>query len=139
MNDARVLYFCRMTAEKLRVDKYLWSIRVFKTRSAAAAACEAGKVKLNGVSVKAAKAVNVGDEYEIRTETRKWKVKVTGLLANRQAYAEAIKYYIDITPEEDLEMNKRVASSFDTGKRQSKIGRPTKKERRNLDDFMQED
>ncbi|WP_126244086.1 RNA-binding S4 domain-containing protein [Chitinophaga rhizosphaerae] len=128
-----------MTAEKLRVDKYLWSIRVFKTRSAAAAACDAGRVKLNGVSVKAARAVNIGDEFDIRGDARKWKVKVTGLLANRQAYSEAIKYYIDLTPEEDLDPNKRVASSFDTGKRQSKIGRPTKKERRDLDDFMQED
>ncbi|WP_341834563.1 RNA-binding S4 domain-containing protein [Chitinophaga pollutisoli] len=128
-----------MTAEKLRVDKYLWAIRVFKTRTAAAAACDSGKVKLNGVAVKAAKAVSVGDEYDIRTESRKWKVRVTGLLANRQAYSEAIKYYIDITPEEDQLLNKRMASSFDTGKRQSKIGRPTKKERRDLDDFMQED
>ena len=128
-----------MTAEKLRVDKYLWAIRVFKTRTAAAAACDAGKVKLNGVSIKAARAVNIGDEYDIRTDARKWKVKVTGLLANRQAYSEAIKYYIDLTPEEDLDFNKRIASSFDTGKRQSKIGRPTKKERRDLDDFMQED
>ncbi len=80
-----------------------------------------------------------GDEYDIRTETRKWRVKVTGLLANRQAFSEAVKYYIDLTPEEDLDLNKRMASSFDTGKRQSKIGRPTKKERRDLDDFMQED
>ncbi|WP_341841519.1 RNA-binding S4 domain-containing protein [Chitinophaga caseinilytica] len=128
-----------MTAEKLRVDKYLWSIRVFKTRSAAAAACDAGRVKLNGVSIKAARAVNIGDEFEVRGDARKWKVKVTGLLANRQAYSEAIKYYIDLTPEEDLDPNKRVVSSFDTGKRQSKIGRPTKKERRDLDDFMQED
>lgn len=124
--------------EKLRIDKYLWAIRVFKTRSLAAEACEKGKVKLNGDSVKASKSVTVGDQYEIKTEARKWIVKVTGLLANRVQYAEAIKYYIDLTPSEDLEPVKTQVASFHTGKRLSKIGRPTKKERRDLDDFVED-
>ncbi|MVT12347.1 RNA-binding S4 domain-containing protein [Chitinophaga tropicalis] len=122
--------------EKLRLDKYLWAIRVFKTRTQASAACEAGKVKMNGTSVKAARAVGIGDKYEIRTEARKWVIEVVGLLANRVQYTEAIKYYVDITPEEDQQANQRTAASFHTGKRPSKIGRPTKKERRELDDFM---
>ncbi|MCK7559302.1 RNA-binding S4 domain-containing protein [Chitinophaga sedimenti] len=126
-----------MSNEKLRVDKYLWSIRIFKTRTMAAAACDSGKVRLNGAPVKAAKTVSLGDQYEIRTEARKWKIEVTGLLHTRQAYAEAIKYYVDITPEEDQLANQRMASSFNTGKRPSKIGRPTKKERRDLDGFME--
>lgn len=124
--------------EKLRIDKYLWSIRLFKTRSLAAEACEKGKVKLNGDSVKASKQVNAGDEYEVKTEAKKWIIKVIGLLANRVQYAEAIKYYIDLTPEEDPELIKTQAASFHTGKRLSKIGRPTKKERRNLDDFTED-
>lgn len=128
-----------MSAEKLRLDKYLWAIRIFKTRTQAAAACDTGKVKMNGTAVKAAKTVNIGDQYEVKTEARRWKVEVTGLLHNRQAYSEAIKYYLDITPEEMKLLNQHVASSFHTGKRPSKIGRPTKKERRDLDDFMQED
>ena len=123
--------------EKLRVDKYLWAIRLFKTRTLAAEACDSGKVKLNGVSVKAAKAVSVGDEYEVKTEARKWRIRVTGLLHNRVAYAEAIKSYVDITPEDQLEKPKFQAESFHTGKRLSKIGRPTKKQRRELDDFME--
>ncbi|WP_325644367.1 RNA-binding S4 domain-containing protein, partial [Chitinophaga sp.] len=53
--------------EKVRVDKYLWSIRVFKTRSQAADACDGGKVKMNGASVKAAKPVTIGDKFEIRS------------------------------------------------------------------------
>lgn len=121
--------------EKLRVDKYLWAIRIFKTRTLAAEACDSGKVKLNGVSVKAAKPVSVGDEYEIKTEARKWRIRVTALLHNRMAYAEAIKYYVDITPEDQLEKPQFQAASFHTGKRLSKIGRPTKKQRRELDDF----
>lgn len=123
--------------EKLRVDKYLWAIRLFKTRTLAAAACDTGKVRLNGTAVKAAKPVSVGDEYEIKTEARKWRIRVTGLLHNRMAYAEASKYYIDITPEDQLEKPQFHAASFHTGKRLSKIGRPTKKQRRELDDFME--
>jgi ribosome-associated heat shock protein Hsp15 len=125
--------------EKLRLDKYLWAIRLFKTRTMAAAACDTGKVKLNGTSVKAAKTVNVGEEYEVKTEAKRWRIKVTGLLHNRQAYAEAIKYYLDISPKEELDQMQFQASSFHTGKRPSKIGRPTKKQRRELDDFMGED
>ncbi|HEY9262023.1 RNA-binding S4 domain-containing protein [Chitinophaga sp.] len=125
--------------EKVRVDKYLWSIRVFKTRSQASDACDGGKVKLNGNSVKAAKPVSIGDKFEIRTEGRKWMLEVTGLLSNRVAYSEAIKYYIDTTPEEDKLAPAFVASVFQTGKRQSKIGRPTKKDRRNIEGFMEGD
>ncbi len=124
--------------EKLRIDKYLWSIRIFKTRSLAAEACEKGRVRLHGDAVKASKAVNIGDEYEVKTEAKKWIIKVTGFLANRVQYAEAIKYYIDLTPEEDPDISKTQPASFHTGKRLSKIGRPTKKERRDLDDFVED-
>lgn len=125
--------------DKLRIDKYLWSIRLFKTRSEAAAACEGGKVKCNGANVKAAKNVVVGDEYEVKTEAKKWVVKVADLLHNRVAYSEAIKYYIDLTPEEEGDKLQFQSASFHTGKRQSKIGRPTKKLRRELGDFMEEE
>ncbi|KAA2245775.1 RNA-binding S4 domain-containing protein [Chitinophaga agrisoli] len=125
------------TTEKLRLDKYLWAIRVFKTRTQASTACEAGKVKMNGSAVKAARTVSVGDQYEIKNEARRWKIEVTGLLHTRQQYTEAIKYYVDITTEEDQLYNQRVAATFYTGKRISKIGRPTKRERRDLDGFME--
>ena len=123
--------------EKLRLDKYLWSIRLFKTRTAAAAACDTGKVKYEGVQAKAAKNVNIGDEYEIKTEVKRWRIKVTGLLHKRVAYSEAINYYIDITPEEELQRLQFQAASFHTGKRLSKVGRPTKKQRRDLDEFFE--
>ena len=124
--------------DKLRIDKYLWAIRLFKTRTLAAAACDTGKVKQNGTSIKASKTVNVGDEYEVKTEAKKWIIKVTGLLHNRMAYAEAIKYYLDITPEEEINKMQFQSASFHTGKRKSKIGRPTKKQRREMDDFFDE-
>jgi ribosome-associated heat shock protein Hsp15 len=123
--------------EKLRLDKYLWAIRLFKTRTDAAAACDRGKVKHNDVQVKAAKQVHVGDEYEIKTEAKRWRIQVAALLHKRVAYGEAIKYYIDITPAQEIERLQFQAASFHTGKRLSKLGRPTKKQRRDLDDFME--
>jgi ribosome-associated heat shock protein Hsp15 len=122
--------------EKPRLDKYLWSIRLFKTRTLAAAACDTGKVKQNGTSVKAAKSVSIGDEYEVKTEAKKWVIKVTDLLHNRVAYSEAINYYIDLTPAEEMDRLQFQAASFHTGKRPSKIGRPTKKQRREMDEFF---
>lgn len=122
--------------EKLRIDKYLWAIRLYKTRSLAAAACDSGKVKFDGLQVKASRNVSIGDEYEVKTEAKRWKIKVTGLLEKRVAAVEAVKNYLDITPEDELQRLQYQAASFHTGKRQSKIGRPTKKERRDLDDFL---
>ncbi|XZF13235.1 RNA-binding S4 domain-containing protein [Chitinophagaceae bacterium MMS25-I14] len=125
-----------MSSEKLRLDKYLWAIRIFKTRTQATAACDEGKVKLNGANVKPARPVALGDRYDIKTQARKWTIEVTGLIQNRVNYEEAIKNYVDLTSEEDLQQNKQIASSFYTGKRLSKTGRPTKKQRRDLSDFM---
>ena len=124
--------------EKLRLDKYLWAIRLFKTRTQASDACDSGKVKLNGGQAKASKHVNIGEEYEVKTEAKRWRIRVSELLYKRVAFAEAINYYIDITPAEEIERLKFQAASFHTGKRQSKIGRPTKKQRRDIDDFLGE-
>jgi ribosome-associated heat shock protein Hsp15 len=124
-------------AEKLRVDKYLWSIRVFKTRAMAAEACDKGKVKWNGDSVKPSKQVHIGDEYEIKTEARRWKIKVTGLLHNRVQFTEALNHYLDITPKDETDHLQFQSASFNTGKRQSKTGRPSKKQRRELGDFLE--
>lgn len=125
-----------MAEDKLRIDKYLWSIRIFKTRSLATDACDAGRVKFNDQSVKPSKQVHIGEVYDIRTNDRRWVIEVIGLLPQRKAYSEAIKFYKDLTPEEDTTTTKAQASSFYTGKRLSKVGRPTKKQRRDWDDIM---
>ena len=124
--------------EKLRLDKYLWAIRLFKTRTQSAAACDTGKVKFNGQQAKAAKNVSIGEEYEVKTEAKRWRIRVSGLLHHRVAYADAIKFYIDITPAEEIERLQYQAASFHTGKRLSKIGRPTKRQRRDIDEFKGE-
>lgn len=125
-----------MEKEKLRLDKYLWAIRLFKTRSQAGDACDKGKVKHNMENSKASRAVQVGDEYEVKSENKRWLIKVTGLLFKRVQYSEAINFYQDITPAEELDRIKFQASTFHTGKRMSKQGRPTKKDKRDLEGFM---
>lgn len=125
--------------EKLRIDKYLWAIRIFKTRSQATTAIDEGKVKWNGDNIKASKTVSIGEVYTIKTAARKWTIEVIGLSGNRMNYEESLKYYNDITPKEDILQNKIQVESFFTGKRMSKTGRPSKKTRRNLDDFFSEE
>ncbi len=126
-----------MEKEKLRLDKYLWAIRLFKTRSQAGDACDKGKVKFNGMHIKASRAVQVGDAFEVKTENKRWVIQVTGLLFKRVQYSEAINFYQDITPAEELDRIKFEAATFNTGKRMSKQGRPTKKDKRDLDEFME--
>ena len=136
MNKTGFYFFTMTDKEKLRIDKYLWAIRLFKTRTDATVACDKGKIKHNGTQVKAARQVHTGDEYEVKTEAKRWRIKVAGLLYKRVTHSEAIKFYIDITPAEEIERLQYQAASFHTGKRQSKIGRPTKKDRRDLNDFL---
>jgi len=124
-----------MEKEKLRLDKYLWAIRLFKTRSQAGDACDKGKIKHNRENAKPSRIVHIGDEYEVKTENKRWVIKVTGLLFKRVQYSEAIKYYEDITPAEEIERIQFQAAAFHTGKRMSKQGRPTKKDKRDLDSF----
>ncbi len=124
-----------MQSQKLRLDKYLWSIRLFKTRSLAAEACEKNKVRYGGNPAKASKNVSIGDEYEVKTEAKKWVIKVTALLHTRVQYSEAVNCYLDITPEEEVDRIQYQAAAFHTGKRLSKVGRPTKKQQRDLDTF----
>ncbi|MCT1529651.1 RNA-binding S4 domain-containing protein [Sphingobacterium daejeonense] len=121
-------------AEKLRIDKYLWSIRIFKTRSLATEACKAGRVKLNGQNVKPSAIVKVGDTYAIQKGIERKVVKVTGLLERRVDAKTAAQFYEDQTLVEDTYAYK---SSFHAPvlKRDRGTGRPTKKDRREIDDL----
>ena len=119
-----------MEKEKLRLDKYLWAIRLFKTRSQAGDACDNGKVKFNRENTKASRSVQVGDEYEVKTENKRWVIKVTGLLFKRVQYIDAIKFYTDITPPEELDRIQFQAAALNTGTRMSKQGPPGQKDKR---------
>ncbi len=123
-------------SDKTRIDKYLWAIRIFKTRAQATDACSKGKVKMHGKVLKASKTVDIKDEYEIKGETRFWQIRVLGILHQRVQYSEAIQFYEDLTPPDEIPGKAAFSgAAFHTGKRLSKIGRPTKKKRRSLEDF----
>lgn len=128
--------------EKLRIDKYLWAIRMFKTRTLASDACKAGRVKWEGQNIKPAHEVKLGEVYQISKGPDKKIVKVTGLLESRVDAKTAVNFYEDITP---VEQTPAFKSMFQAPllKRDRGTGRPTKRDRREIDelkdDFFKKD
>lgn len=118
--------------DKLRIDKYLWAIRVFKTRSLATEACRAGRVKLNGQNIKASGTVKVGDTYHIQKGIERKMLKVTGLLEKRVDAKTAVGFYEDVTPVEETLAYKAIHQA-PVLKRDRGAGRPTKRDRREID------
>jgi ribosome-associated heat shock protein Hsp15 len=120
--------------EKLRIDKYLWSIRAFKTRTLASDACKAGRVKLDGNNIKPSHEVKIGEIYQITKGLERKVIKVTGLLESRVDAKTAVFFYEDITP---LEQTTAYKSMFHAPvlSRDRGTGRPTKKDRREIDDL----
>lgn len=121
--------------EKLRIDKYLWAIRLFKTRSLATEACKAGRVKLNNQNVKASALVKIGDIYQVSKGIEKKVIEVLALSHQRTDASQAITKYKDITPVEEIYHFKSVFHA-PTLKRDRGTGRPTKKERRETDELL---
>lgn len=121
--------------ESVRIDKYLWAIRVFKTRSEASDACNGNKVKLNGVNAKASKAVKPGDVIEVRKASALFSYRVTRLCENRMGAALVPDFAENLTPESELAKlhapRETIVFQRDRG-----TGRPTKKERRQIDDLI---
>ncbi|WP_199120372.1 RNA-binding S4 domain-containing protein [Pedobacter sp. ASV28] len=121
--------------EKLRIDKYLWAIRLFKTRSLATDACKAGRVKLNGQNIKPSAIVKVGDVYQVSKGIEKKVIEVVDLSYNRTEAKIAVTKYKDLTPVEETHAFKSVFHA-PTLKRDRGAGRPTKKDRRETDDLL---
>jgi len=120
--------------EKLRIDKYLWAIRAFKTRTLAADACKAGRVKLDGQNVKPSHEVKTGEVYQVVKGPERRVLKVTGMAENRTDAKTAINFYEDITPFEETHAFKSVFQA-PVLKRDRGAGRPTKRDRREIDDL----
>lgn len=121
--------------EKLRIDKYLWAIRLFKTRSLATEACKAGRVKLEGDNIKPSHEVRTGETYQISKGAERKIIKVTGLLENRGDYQTAIKFYEDLTPPEQTAGFQSMFHS-PVLRRDRGAGRPTKRDRREIDELQ---
>ena len=120
--------------EEVRIDKWLWSVRLYKTRSQAAEACRAGKVKLNGVPVKSSHDVKVGEVYEITIEQLHKVVEVKALLGNRVGAKLVPDFMNDLTPAEEYERIQMIRQ-YNFERRDRGTGRPTKRESRDLDEF----
>ncbi len=122
--------------EKLRIDKYLWAIRVFKTRTLATEACKAGRVKLDGQNIKPSHEVKVGEVYSISKGVERKVIRVTGLLENRMDAKSVINFFADETP---FEQTNQYKSMFHAPvlKRDRGTGRPTKRDRREIDDIKE--
>ena len=122
-------------AEKLRVDKYLWAIRIFKTRSLATDACKAGRVKLNGQNIKPSAIVKIGDVYQVSKGVERKVIEVLDFSYNRTDAKIAVTKYKDLTPVEETHAFKSVFHA-PTLRRDRGTGRPTKKDRRETDDLL---
>ncbi|MES2419582.1 MAG: RNA-binding S4 domain-containing protein [Bacteroidota bacterium] len=121
--------------EKLRIDKYLWAIRLFKTRSLATDACKAGRIKLNGQNLKPSAIVKVGEVYQVSKGIEKKIIEVVELLSNRVEAKIAVTKYKDLTPVEETHAFKSMFHAPSL-KRDRGTGRPTKKDRRETDDLI---
>jgi len=121
--------------EPIRLDKYLWAVRVFKTRSDAADALRNNKVTVNGSYAKPSREVKIGDRIEVRKTRVTYSYRVLDLVSSRQPAKNVPAYCLDVTPQEELD---KLAVPRETifVFRDRGTGRPTKKERRELDGLM---
>lgn len=124
-----------MTMDGVRIDKYLWAIRAFKTRSDAAEACNGNKVRLNGATAKASKAVKPGDILEIRRGSALLSYRVIQLSESRMGAQLVPEFAENLTPQAELEKLRPPRETI-VLQRDKGSGRPTKKERRQLEDLM---
>lgn len=115
-----------------RIDKYLWCIRVFKTRTEAADACSGNKVQLNGVNAKPSKQVKPGDTISVRKGPAVLSYRVLQVLSHRVGAALVPDYAENITPQSELDKFHAPTETFFVV-RDKGAGRPTKKDRRTLD------
>jgi ribosome-associated heat shock protein Hsp15 len=122
--------------KKVRVDKWLWSVRIFKSRTLATNACKKGRVKIEGLSVKPSYTLERGEVLEVKKNGFNFTLKVVDLLQKRVGAPIAQQCYEDLTPEEELnKFNDWYVGKAKTEFREKGKGRPTKRERRQIDDF----
>ena len=123
---------------EVRVDKYLWAMRIYKTRSIATDACKCGRVKMNGVEVKPSRMFHVGDVFTVRKGPITYTYRILQLWGNRLGAKMVPEYLQDITPKEQLELLELARYAAQSG-RDRGTGRPTKKDRRDIEQFFSYD
>lgn len=121
---------------EIRLDKYLWAVRIFKTRSDAADAIRNNRVLVNGSFAKPSREVKVGDTISVRRAMVTYSYRVVGLVTNRQPAKNVTDYCLNTTPQSELDkLNAPRETIFVF--RERGTGRPTKKERRDIDSMME--
>lgn len=121
----------------MRVDKFLWCVRYYKTRSLATKACNRGHIKINGITAKPAREVYPSDKIDIRKNQIDYKIEVIEIPKSRRGAKWMGLYIADITPKENLEKLDLLKYERSKG-REKGTGRPTKKDRRSLEDWYEE-
>lgn len=126
---------------EMRIDKFLFNVRLFKTRSLAADACGKGRILINGAAVKPARVVRPDDEISVKVNPVYRRYKVIQLLRGRVGAAKVPDYITETTSEDDLFKLKMMTEMgrFSFGKRDRGAGRPTKKDRRDIDRLYDSD
>ncbi len=123
---------------EVRIDKYLWAVRLYKTRSLATEACKKGKVSVDNQAVKPSRQIKQGTQIHIRKDNIYFRYKALKLLEKRVGAKLVDNYLENITPKEELdklELDLLAKNLY----RQRGAGRPTKKERRDIDRFWESD
>lgn len=121
----------------MRIDKYLWCTRYYKTRNIATTACKKGKIKVNDQVVKPSREVYPTDVIELRKNQINYKLIVNDIPANRVGAKLVDIYRTDVTPKEEFKTQEILKYSKDYYRKKG-IGRPTKKDRRDIEDFYDE-
>jgi ribosome-associated heat shock protein Hsp15 len=125
-----------MTTSPVRIDKWLWCVRLFKTRSRATDSCKSGKVKLEGKTIKPSHEVKTGEVYTINSDHLVRTIRVKELLHNRISAKLVPDFLDDLTPKEEFQKFDEIRSGKQ-GIRPYGYGRPTKKDRRDLENFKE--
>ena len=120
---------------EVRVDKYLWAMRIYKTRSIAADACKNGRITMGGVQIKPSRTFKIGDQFSVRKGPITYTYQVLQLSENRLGAKLVPDYLRDITSPDQLELLELARLAGQNG-RDRGTGRPTKKDRRDIEVFM---
>jgi len=124
--------------QQVRIDKWLWAVRLFKTRSQATEACKKGRIVIDKIQVKPSRVIKMGDIVQIKKAPVTYSFKVLGLIEKRVGPKLVSEFMVDVTTKEELEILEMQKHML-TLQRDRGTGRPTKKERRDLDDFFESD
>lgn len=124
--------------DQVRIDKFLWAVRIFKTRSVAADAIKKGRVMIGGVQIKGSRNVKVGEVIQVKASPAVRSFEIIQLAQNRMGAKLVPDHIKEVTPKDQLELIELQKLAMSMNRRKG-LGRPTKKERRDIDEFFDVD